>query len=141
MKLYAKLDLIQRVRLVDPRTKRVNYSHEYTLYPTRPTEVPDVVALQLLKQDPHLVWDKPFGFKEHVGHSEAVNPSKPKATGLMAIVEEIENIGLDNLKAANFLDYADKLGIVGLHYGTKKPERKAAFIKRMDEIKQQAQND
>ena len=104
MKLYLKIDLPQgkRIRLVDPRTKQVDYNQQYKLYPDEPVEIADDIAERLLQQEPHLIGKTPL-------HATTSDDGEDKIN-IPAVLQQLADKDFNELTSDELSHYGELLG-------------------------------
>lgn len=135
MDLYCKLPKAKRVRYRNPLTDRVEYDKTYILKPDEPTKVPDDIAKQLLKQDPHVVSTKPY--------AEAAEPEKePEKTAkdYMPVLQELSKKNFEDLKAGEIIEYGKALGIK-IPRNAKNEVKLAMLTERCNQLVKELEND
>jgi hypothetical protein len=122
MELYLKINLPggKRVRLIDGKTLEKIKGSEFMLYPDRAVIVPDQIGHQLLKQDPHLVSELPA--------ADVPVADVTANTEKLAILHEIAEQKIDEMKANDIIEYGKKLGITIPQ--SAKREMKIAMLER-----------
>lgn len=122
MELYLKINLPggKRVRLIDPKTLQKVKGSEFILYPDRAVIVPDAIGHKLIAQDPHLVSELPAA--DVPAADLTANAEK------LAILHEIAEQKIDEMKANDIIEYGKKLGITIPQ--SAKREMKIAMLER-----------
>ena len=116
MKLYLKIDIPEgkRVRFCDELTGKVDYKHTYVLFPKKAVEIEDGIGEKLMKQNPHLIGDKPYSPpKREKKGSEDIPPKGEKKLdeGYFKVLDELAGLMLGDLKSSDIMSYGEKLGI------------------------------
>ena len=154
MKLYLQKNFPdgKRVRLIHPKSLKKEF--EVVLFPDRPTEVADAIAVKLQIQDPHLVGTEPYSAVSEVAdEAEAIEAGEELFDTLNELAElsleyvgdakgdekqdtlsELAELVLDDLKSADIVAYGKKLGIE-IPNSMKREQKVALLDKRCHELR------